>query len=318
VSWVLDFIGRFAPFRHVVSYRLIEKESLHQCPACQANVQGNSTHFARLDRYGFPVTTNWCQQCDLLYINPRPTTDVYKRFYDSGDYRRLISAFSGHEDDHLLPQARVMQLASLLKAAVSNRPLSVLNIGGTRADYEVLAGHIAISRYICLNPGEVEAGEGYEVLPQTLETYSPQGEVFDVVCLFGTLNHLSEPGEAFGKISRMMGSESLFVFDFKDPIVKMSRMRQPIPGLQFDHATYPTRRTLGVMMRAAGLCLQTWHTDNQKLYTFIAVRDSGAADFPDVLAVRESSLIAELRHRARRLPRRLTLQVLRSVIGVTQ
>ncbi len=317
MSWVLDFIGRFAPFRHVVSYRHIEKESLHQCPACQANIQENSIPFAQLDRYGFPVNTNWCHQCDLLYINPRPTTAAYKSFYDSGDYRRLISAFSGHEDDHIMPQARVMQLALLLKPNVPNRPLSVLNIGGTRADYEALAGHIDMSRYVCLNPGEEEAGEGYEVLPQSLETYSPKGEVFDVVCLLGTLNHLSEPGEAFGKIARMMGSDSVFVFDFKDPIAKMSRMRQPIGGLQFDHATYPTRRTLGLIMRAAGLGLQTWHSDNQRLYTFIAVRNYGAA-VPEILAVPESSLIDGLRYRARRLPRRLILQVLRKVMGGTQ
>lgn len=313
MNWVIDFIGRFAPFRHVVDYRLVEKEILHHCPACKADLQENSMPFAQLDRYGFPVTTNWCRHCDLLYINPRPTPDAYKAFYDSGDYRRLIAAFSGHEDDHLLPQARVKQLVSLLQAHVPNQPLSVLNIGGTRADYEVLAGHISIGRYVCLNPGEEEAGEGYEVWSQTLETYSPQGDVFDVVCLLGTLNHLTESGEAFGKIGRMMAPHSVFVFDFKDPLVKMARMSQPIGGLQFDHATYPTRRTLGVMLRAAGLGLRAWHTDNQRLYTFIAARDPEPV-LPEIMATHDSVFIDELRLRARRLPRRLAMQALRSIV----
>ena len=158
MKWVLDLLGRFAPLRHVVDYRLVEKESVHQCPACKADVHESSIPFARLDRYGFPVTTSWCQRCDLLYVSPRPTPTAYKAFYDSGDYRRLIAAFSGREDDHRLPQSRVQQLASFLAAHVPNRPLSVLNIGGTRADYEVLAGHIAMGRYVCLNPGENEAG----------------------------------------------------------------------------------------------------------------------------------------------------------------
>lgn len=317
MNWAFDLLGFFSPLRKVVDYRLLEKESLLHCPACNADAHTNSTPFARLDRYGFPVATYWCQSCDLLYINPRPTSDAYNTFYDSGDYRRLITSFSGHEDDHLLPQARVIQLASMLKAHAPSRPLSVLNIGGTRADYEVLSEHISIGHYVCLNPGEEEAGEGYKVLPHTIETYSPQGDVFDVVCLLGTLNHLTEPGAAFGKIARILTRGSLFVFDYKDPLAKMSRMTQPIGGLQFDHATYPTRRTLGVIMRAAGLGLQTWHTDNQRLYTFIAVRDSVEA-LPAILAVRESSLIDGLRHRARRLPRRLTLQVLRSIMGMTQ
>jgi hypothetical protein len=300
-----------------VNYRLIEKESLHRCPACKADVQENSIPFAQLDRYGFPVVTNWCWHCDLLYVNPRPTPDAYKAFYDSGDYRRLIAAFSGHEDDHLLPQARVQQLVSLLKGHVPNRPLSVLNIGGTRADYEVLAGYIAMSRYVCLNPGEEEAGEGYEVWSQTLETYSPQGDVFDVVCLLGTLNHLAEPGDAFEKIGQMMIPSSVFVFDFKDPLVKRARMSQPIGGLQFDHATYPTRRTLGVMLKASGFGLRDWHTDNQRLYTFIAALDPEPV-LPEILATHESPLINALLPRTRRLPRRLALQSLRSIIGAAR
>lgn len=314
MKWVLDLLGRFAPLRHVVDYRLVEKESVHQCPACKADVHESSIPFARLDRYGFPVTTSWCQRCDLLYVSPRPTPTAYKAFYDSGDYRRLIAAFSGREDDHRLPQSRVQQLASFLAAHVPNRPLSVLNIGGTRADYEVLAGHIAMGRYVCLNPGENEAGQGYEVLPQTIETYSPQGDVFDVVCLLGTLNHLTEPGEAFEKIAQMMAPSSIFVFDFKDPVVKMARMSQPIGGLQFDHATYPTRRTLCIMLKSAGLGLRAWHTDNQRLYTFIAASDPDAI-LPEILATHESSLIDGLHLRAKCLPRRLAVQALRSFIG---
>ena len=77
MKWVLDLLGRFAPLRHVVDYRLVEKESVHQCPACKADVHESSIPFARLDRYGFPVTTSWCQRCDLLYVSPRPTPVSY-------------------------------------------------------------------------------------------------------------------------------------------------------------------------------------------------------------------------------------------------
>jgi hypothetical protein len=317
MSRVLDWLGRFPPFRKVVNYCVIEKELLYSCPACKASAQESSITFAQLDRYGFPVTTKWCLCCDLLYLNPRPTSAAYKNFYDSGDYRRLITAFSGHENDHLIPQTRVIQVASLLKKLVPSRPLSVLNIGGTRADYEVLSGQISIGNYVCLNPGGEEAGEGYKVLSQTLEGYDPDGDVFDVVCLLGTLNHLTEPGEAFKKINRMMTQDSVFVFDYKDPLAKMARMTQPIGGLQFDHATYPTRRTLGLMMDVAGLNLLKWHTDNQRLYTFFAAQKLDQI-LPEIVTVRESSLIDDLRHRAGRMPRKLALQVLRSFMGMAR
>lgn len=208
----------------------------------------------------------------MLYVNPRPTSDAYSRFYDSGDYRRLITAFSNKEDDHFMPQARVIQVVSMLMNHIPCRPLSVLNIGGTRADYDVLTQKILISRYVCLNPGASEAGEGYEVWPQSIENYSPQGDVFDVICLLGTINHLANPGAAFEKIFQLMKSDSVFIFDFKDPIAKMSRMTQPIGGLQFDHSTYPTRRSLAIMLKNAGLSLKSWHTDNQRLYTFVVTK----------------------------------------------
>lgn len=311
--WALNVLGRFAPLRHVVNYRCLDKEKLASCPACGASVSEHAVAFACLDRYGFPVETTWCRGCDLLFVNPRPTPAAYKTFYDTGAYRRLIAAFSGHEDDHLLPQERVRQLALLLKTHVPDRPLSVLNIGGTRADYEVLATHIKIGRYVCLNPGESEAGGGYEVIPATLEAYVPQGDIFDVICLLGTLNHLTEPGDAFKKIAQMMGPTSAFVLDFKDPVAKMARMTQPIGGLQFDHAVYPTRRTLGVMLDAAGLTLRTWHTGNQRLYTFIAARGANLP-LPEVLKAQESPMIEAMRRRAERLPRRLALQALRTLV----
>lgn len=313
MNWALRALGRNAPFKYVVDYSRLDNETLTACPACGACVELHAVPFAHLDRYGFPVQTMWCRACDLLFVNPRPTSVAYNKFYDEGVYRRLIAAFSGHEDDHLLPQERVRQLASLMKSHVPQRSLSVLNIGGTRSDYDVLSQHIAMSRYVCLNPGEKEAGEGYEVIPQSLETYVPRGETFDVICLLGTLNHLTQPGEAFNKIANMMSMASVFVFDFKDPVVKMMRMAQPIGGLQFDHAVYPTRRTLGIMLETAGMRLHAFHTDNQRLYTFIATRDTDL-DQLEIVRVRESTLIEALRRRTTRLPRRLALLALRAYI----
>jgi hypothetical protein len=314
LNWILNLLGLIPPLRKVVNYRALEKESLYSCPACEADVQKISLKFAQLDRYGFPAITNWCRCCDLLYLNPRPSPDAYSAFYNSGTYRRLIKAFSGKEDDHLIPQARVIQVVSMLKNHVPNRSLSVLNIGGTRADFEALSEHLSIGNYVCLNPGEEEAGEGYETVPQTLESYEPEEDLFDVICLLGTINHLTNPGVAFKKISQMMAPDSIFIFDFKDPIAKMSRMTQPVGGLQFDHATYPTRRTLGVMLKNAGLGLKLWHTENHRLYTFIVNRDSGSS-LVDIFAVLESPLIERLQRRAQRLPFRLVLKVLRSITG---
>lgn len=314
MKWVLNFLGKFPPLRKVVNYSKLAKESLYYCPACKINIKKNSKPFAQLDRYGFPVITNWCQNCDLLYINPRPIPSAFKIFYNSGDYRKLILAFSGKKDDHLLPQARVIEVISMCKKHLPNRSLSVLNVGGTRADYEILSKYISISRYICLNPGEEEAGKGYKVLPSTIESYDIKGDKFDLVCLLGTLNHLTEPRLAFEKIAKVMMPDSVFVFDYKDPLAKMARMTQSIGGLQFDHPTYPTLKTLGMILKSVGMNIETFYKKNQRVYTFIAARNRKIV-IPNIFNVHESPLIKELSHRAERLPIKLILRVICSLVA---
>jgi hypothetical protein len=312
MSLFLNLIGRCSPLRNIVNYRLLPKETLYRCPGCKADSKLYSTPFAMLDRYGFSVSSSWCKSCNLIYINPRPTPNAYKHFYRTGQYRRLISVFSSREEDHLLPQARVDQLVSILKNHLPNRPISVLNIGGTPADYQSLSHHITFSRYVCLNPGEDEAGTGYEIWPYTLESLIETNEYFDLICLFGTINHLSEPGDSFIKIARMMRPESIFAFDFKDPLVKMSRITQPIGALQFDHATYPTLYTLGLLTKQAGLSLSYWHTANKRVYTFISQLDSDSP-IPEVFSPEQSSILDHLRLRARRVPIRLLFMTLYSI-----
>ncbi len=302
-----SFIGTFPPFRNVYDFPSASKDTVSSCPFCNVKV-AYSVPFARLDRYGFPVETHLCTKCSGLFVSPRLSPSEYSLFYDSGAYRNLIKSFSGKTDYHVLPQDRVNEVVSLIRPYMPEKSISVLNIGGTRPDYDLLSKVLDISNYVCMNPGVQEAGDGYEVWPYTIEQMPRVKQSFDLICLLGTINHLTEPNLAFSNISKLMNDDSLFVFDFKDPIAKMSPMSQPIGALQFDHPTYPSLSTLGQLLHSNGLTLLTYQTLNDKLYTFIATRNSTSSTVPPIFNRNSLKHLNNFRTKTSRVPRKLLLK----------
>lgn len=313
MKFINSIIGRNPPFDHIICYDELHMERLSECPACGVSVDKNAINFSEIDRYGFPTNIQRCGICDLFFVNPRPVEAEYANMYNSGKYRKLIHALSGKDDDHKMPQKRVMEVVSFLKPIVAGRPLKILNIGGTPSDYYALKDHLQIERYVCVNPGLDEAGSGYEVWPTSFERCDKESEVFDLICLFGTINHLLDPKSVFLKVSKFMNKKSIFVFDYKDPINKMERMRYPTSALQFDHSTYPTFKTLGILMDKAKLELISSQTLNKRLYTFAAKK----SDKPKLDPLFEQNQLANILRLARSstwTPKRLILKSILSFV----
>ena len=219
----------------------------------------------------------------------------------------MIKAYSGKTDAHKLPQKRVLEISKLLQKYIPQKALSVINIGGTPADYMFLKNEINIKDYTCLNPGLDEAGEGYVVINSGIEDYQPNGRTFDVIFMLGTINHLSEPLDAFSKISKLMNSNSLFVFDYKDPLSKMKSMSHPVGSLQIDHPTYPTLKTLSTLHNLLKLHIKCVKTHNKKLYTFIlSKRQESNQNIP--FNLNEYSEITHLSKKALKLPKKILLK----------
>lgn len=63
------------------------------CPLC---CDTDSVLVANGDRYGLPNDVRRCKDCGLSYLGWRLTESSYERFYGSGDYRKLASAWHGH------------------------------------------------------------------------------------------------------------------------------------------------------------------------------------------------------------------------------
>ena len=71
-------IGRvYAKLRTV----LLEDMEHVPCNLCGSN---DSVEIAHRDKYDLPITSAICRNCGLMYLNPRPTTASYGRFYTEG------------------------------------------------------------------------------------------------------------------------------------------------------------------------------------------------------------------------------------------
>lgn len=310
-----DFLASHAPLRRTFDYSAAPKEKLACCPGCGGPLDSSVVPFAAFDRYGFATQTSWCRRCDMLFVNPRLTAEAYAAFYDEGSYRALIYAFCGGGDGHTTPQKRVLRQAALLKEQLGDRPVSVLNVGGTRADYDALRAQLSLKDYLCLNPGGEEAGDAYAVEKTVLEAYDGGGRTFDLVCLFGTLNHLLWPLRSFRIVASLLAPDGLFAFDFKDPLVKMSRMSHPAGALQFDHPVYPTQRTLRHLLDESGLRCAARQTDDGRVFSFFArhAQDGRAQDALEAIPS-PSDEIEIQRRRASRVSPGILLRAVLSAI----
>ena len=114
-----------------------------------------------------------------------------------------------------------------------------------------------------------------------------------------------------------MDEESIFVFDYKDPIKKMDRMINPVGALQFDHPTYPTFKTLGILMQQAQLELISSQTLNKKLYTFSArISDKTLVD--PIFDRDQADEILRLSRYVGRTPKRLFVKAILSNLNRQQ
>lgn len=313
MSIVHDYIVRFAPHRNIFDYRLARKEQIGECPSCEESDTRNFQTFLEIDRYGYGAKTERCLQCGLIFINPRLSIEQYAEIYDQGIYRQLISAYSGGKDDHSLSPDRVIRISEHIASRLSGRSVNVLNIGGTSSDYEILKSRITLNQYVCINPGLEEAGRGYEVIKTTFEDFEPKQRKFDLVCLFGTLNHLMWPLRSFRKIASVLSHDGIFAFDYKDPIIKMKRMTNPSGAIQFDHPIYPTPFTLRVLLKRLNFAFPAIFTDNNRVF-FYLVSPGYQTSLEQFEFKSEAAVVSELRSRGRKLSLGMLVRALTSVV----
>mgnify|MGYP005816415631 CR=1 FL=1 len=209
------------------------------------------------DRYGYKVPLVRCTGCHLRFINPRMSASEYDTFYLK-HYRNLTKAYTGAEDpeQHLLShqQDMIKTIGPQLTELQARSGARYLDIGGgSGVKASMLAEMWNLDPHI-IDPNETEVEDakkrGVHATLGRFEEY--EGEPFDVITLFQTVEHFLNPRAAFVKIGRLMKPNGVFIFDIID---FEERARQwPLEQVaKVDHPFWFTPGTISEYVRLANL-----------------------------------------------------------------
>lgn len=204
------------------------------------------------DRYGFFVRVTRCD-CDLVFLSERMMPEAYREFYESGAYRRLVSAYHGREINAETIQPEQMaygdRLAETLRPWWGAGRREVLDVGGSTG----MVGRRIILAFAdawltVLDPAVPELAPNG--IASTIEDFDPAGRTWDVVTLCQTVDHLLDPMAALRKIHDLLTPGGLFWVDALD----YDRTRT----IKIDHPYNFTERTMRAYLDKVGFAvLQT-------------------------------------------------------------
>lgn len=235
----------------------IETQRVERCNLCGGTV---FIQLARVDRYGLPMRTQFCDACGLIFLDPQPTPAAYARFYD-GDYRRLIAAHSGRPDDPAKrARARVAYARSiddnLIGRHLGPQHRTLLDLGASSGE---VAAHFVQHHGLeatCLEPAPAEAeaarAQGLDVHTTTAEAFDPGGRRFDVILLCKTVDHLTDIAGVLARVHQWLSDDGLFFVDPVDVFAIWRAHRGLVGGLKIDHPYYLTRETMTLYLTRAG------------------------------------------------------------------
>ena len=200
--------------------------------------------------YGRHHTIVRCQQCGLVYTDPRP------------DGRDIVETYQAVEDPLYLEEraGRVLTFEHHLKplerlaGAPDRRPL--LDVGCyTGVFVEIAARHgwdawgVEPSRWAV----EQARAQGLHVVQGTLETADLPEGTFDVVTMWDVIEHLPDPRGALERAYRLLKPGGLVVvhtIDIESPFARL--MGAHWPWLMEMHIYYFSRHTLRKMLQQCG------------------------------------------------------------------
>jgi SAM-dependent methyltransferase len=200
-----------------------------------------------------------CVSCSLIFVNPRISTELsFKGYQDAIDVR--------HHNQDLF---RVSSFKSALKKinmvvdlfSGSEGPRTFLDIGCAGGAFPKAVKDLGF-QVVGLEPSvylskHARKEYGLEVHAMTLEEYSRNGKLFDVVSLWDVLEHLSDPKQTLQKIHAMLPSEGLLILNL--PMIDTLPAR--IMGFRWPfylnvHIYYFTLKTIEALLLETGYEIQ--------------------------------------------------------------
>ena len=173
------------------------------CPAC-----GHDDFIFGLEKIGFKYVS--CKQCSTLFINPRPSFDVLKKFYsESLSTTFWVNEFfkpvaENRREKIFRPRAEYVR--GLIKEAQN---LVIGDIGaGFGLFLEELRKILPENKYIAIEPSaemaQICSKSGFDVKCMCLEDITVTEKSFDLLIAFELFEHLFDPVTFLQKIYSLL------------------------------------------------------------------------------------------------------------------
>lgn len=224
--------------------------------ACNACGSLEQETIAERERFGLPLRTVICKNCGLIFINPRPTKEMYAEFYKS-DYRKAVSGSDEGDDAQFQKEFNFANYASLpvlKKFLPAWSPKTIMELGSSyggvlSAHLQNYPGSIGFGVEPLLKIGEyARQRTGATIYTSLFEDFKPDSK-YDLVILSRTLNHTLDPKENLTKIGRMLTENGIFALILQDPISNTIH----IPFERVTEMTHPYMFTIESIQYLLGL-----------------------------------------------------------------
>jgi SAM-dependent methyltransferase len=235
----------------------LETEHASACNLCGSAF---FTRIAHEDRYGLAVTTALCNDCGLVFLDPRPSAAAYTEFYRRW-YRPLTQAWSNtaHEPDARSAGQHAYAAAldhALLGAHLAPHHRRLLDLGGSSGEVALHFRDHHDLEVICVDPSPTEIEEarayGLDAMCATAEDFDPGGQRFDVILICQAVDHLLDPAGVLRRAHEWLTEDGLLFIDPLDFTAMCARVNYLQGTLKIDHPYYFTRTTMDLYLARAG------------------------------------------------------------------
>lgn len=182
--------------------RLVERVT---CPVCDANGE------FFLKKWGF--TYEKCRQCGLIYVNPRLREELALKLYKEGSEANVMWATSVHQTEvqQKVNNEYFEQQVRFLRAYKDSG--SLLDVGCGEGSFLDHAAKWFKCEGLELeeNAVRISEGKGHRVRKSVLADIAQDGKSYDVISMFGVLEHLYNPLRDIQHVSRLLAKSGVIV-----------------------------------------------------------------------------------------------------------
>lgn len=225
------------------------------------NICGSDDYhlLANKERRGLPLKTVICKNCGLIYINPRPTKELYDEFYKS-DYRKDVSGTDEGIDKIFDAQVRFCndKIIDLCQKNIDDSQVkNILDIGcsyggilkGLKEKYT--DAQLFGIEPVIKNAEFAKEKTGANVATGLFEDYSSDNK-FDIIIISRTLNHSLDPKNNLLKVRDLLSDNGIFILIQHDFISELCR--KPFESVtQMTHPFNFYRESIQYFLESVGL-----------------------------------------------------------------